>query len=65
MRNFVVATWDRGRHRRRDLHEVRAETAEGAIQRIIAARGTRAVYEAWPTREPENNLRMVFARRGE
>ena len=65
MRSFVVATWDQGRRRDRDLHEVRAETAEGAIQRILAARGARAVYEAWPTREPENNLRMVFTRRGE
>ncbi len=65
MRSFVVASWNQGRHRSRDLQEVRAETAEGAIQRIVAARGTHAVYEAWPSREPENNLRMVFARRGE
>jgi hypothetical protein len=65
MRSFVVAAWERGRRRRRDLHEVRAETAELAIKRIAAARGTQAVYEAWPTREPENDLRMVFARRGE
>jgi hypothetical protein len=63
MRSFVVATWDQGRHRSRDLHEVRAETAENAIQRILAARGTHAVYEAWPSQEPESNLRMVFARR--
>ena len=65
MRSFVVVAWDRGRRRKRDLHEVRAESAELAIHRIAAARGTEAVYEAWPTREPENNLRMVFARHGE
>ena len=67
MRSFVVAAWDRGRHRRRDLQEVRAETAEHAIQRVVATRplATRAVYEAWPMREPENNLRMMFAQRGE
>jgi len=65
MRSFVVAAWEQGRHRRRDLEEVRAETAEGAIQHVVAARGTHAVYEAWPSREPENNLRMTFARRAE
>jgi hypothetical protein len=61
----VVAAWERGRRRRRELHEVRAETAEHAIRRIAAARGAQAVYEAWPSEEPENNLRMTFARRGE
>ncbi len=65
MRSFVVAAWERGRRRRRELHEVRAETAELAIRRIAASRGTQAVYEAWPSREPENNLRMMFGSRGE
>jgi hypothetical protein len=65
MRSFTVAAWEESRHRRRDLHEVRAETAEHAIQHIVAARGAYGVFEAWPSREPENNLRMTFARRGE
>jgi hypothetical protein len=64
MRSFVVAAWELGRCRRRDLHEVRAETAEHAISAIVAARGTKGVYEAWPSREPQNNLRITFARRG-
>jgi hypothetical protein len=65
VRNFMVARWERGRSRRRDLVEVRAETAELAIRRIAASRGTQAVYEAWPSKEPGNNLRMTFARHGE
>lgn len=67
MRSYVVAAWDLKRQRDRDLQEVDAETAEHAIHRVVAKRplATRSVYEAWPSREPENNLRMVFAQRGD
>ena len=36
MRNFVVAAWERSRHRTRALHEVEADTAEHAIEQVAS-----------------------------
>lgn len=65
MRNFVVAAWRKSRHRERALHRVEAETGEHAIEKVAASKPPdmqAAVYEAWPVREPENNLRVTLAR---
>lgn len=63
MRNFVVAAWERTRHRERRLSKVEADTAEQAILKV-AASGPESprsiVYEAWPPRDPERNLRMTL-----
>ena len=64
MRNFVVAAWERRRHRERELHEVTAETAEHANVAIASSRPLDeqpGVYEAWPTGSPELNLRITYA----
>jgi hypothetical protein len=64
MRNFVVAAWERRRHRERELHQVTAETAEHAILAIASARPPEqqpGVYEAWPADSPELNLRITYA----
>ncbi len=64
MRNFVVAAWERRRHRERELHRVVAQTAENAIVAIASARPLDeqpGVYEAWPAEAPELNLRIVYA----
>ena len=66
MRNFVVAAWERRRHRERELHQVTAETAEHAIVAVASSRPLEeqpGVYEAWPAKEPRNILRMVLAPR--
>jgi hypothetical protein len=52
MRNFVVAAWERRRHRERELHRVTAETAEHAIVAIASSR---------PLEQPELNLRITYA----
>jgi len=65
-RNFVVAAWERGRHRERRLREVEAETAEHAVITVAAsglAEDHEVVYEAWPSDAPASNLRMVLKRR--
>jgi hypothetical protein len=64
MRNFVVAAWERRRHRERELHRVTAETAEHAIVAIASSRPLEqqpGVYEAWPAEQPELNLRITYA----
>jgi hypothetical protein len=64
MRNFVVAAWERRRHRERELHQVTAETAEHAIVAIASSRPLEqqpGVYEAWPAEQPELNLRIIYA----
>jgi len=64
MRSFVVAAWERRRHRERELHQVTAETAEHAIVAIASSRPLEdqpGVYEAWPTEQPELNLRITYA----
>ena len=64
MRSFVVAAWERRRHRERELHEVTAETAEHAIVAVASSRPLEdqpGVYEAWPAEEPELNLRITYA----
>jgi hypothetical protein len=64
MRNYVVAAWERRRHRERELHQVTAETAEHAIVAIASSRPLDqqpGVYEAWPTEAPELNLRITYA----
>jgi hypothetical protein len=64
MRNFVVAAWERRRHRERELHEVTAETAEHAIVAVASSRPLEdqpGVYEAWPAEQPELNLRITYA----
>jgi hypothetical protein len=63
VRNYVVAAWERRRHRERELHEVTAETAEHAIVAIASARPLDeqpGVYEAWPAEAPELNLRITY-----
>ena len=67
MRKFVVAAWERQRHRERELRTVEAETAEHAVVVVAVTRQTadEVVYEAWPEGEPGTNLRMVLGRRGE
>ena len=64
MRNFVVAAWERRRHRERQLHQVTAETAEHAIVAVASSRPLEdqpGVYEAWPAEQPELNLRITYA----
>ncbi len=64
MRNFVVAAWERNRHRERELRHVVASTAEQAIVAIAAARPLHhqpGVYEAWPADDPGSNLRITYA----
>jgi len=64
MRNFVVAAWERRRHRERELHQVTAETAEHAIVAVASSRPLEdqpGVYEAWPAEQPELNLRITYA----
>ncbi len=64
MRSFVVAAWERRRHRERELHEVTAETAEHAIVAVASSRALEdqpGVYEAWPAEQPELNLRITYA----
>jgi hypothetical protein len=65
MRKFVVAAWERRRHRERELSEVEAETAEHAVVAVAVTRepADEVVYEAWPDDDPGCNLRMVFGRR--
>lgn len=66
MRKFVVAAWERSRQRHRRLHRVEADTAEHAIEQVasdLPEEEQPGVYEAWPSREPQNILRMVFGRR--
>ncbi|MBS1887926.1 MAG: hypothetical protein JSU06_12140 [Actinobacteria bacterium] len=64
MRSFVVAAWERRRHRERELHKVTAETAEHAIVAVASSRPLEeqpGVYEAWPAEQPELNLRITYA----
>ena len=64
MRNFVVAAWERRRHRERELHQVTADTAEHAIAAIASSRPFHrqpGIYEAWPAEAPELNLRITYA----
>jgi hypothetical protein len=64
MRSFVVAAWERRRHRERELHEVTAETAEHAIIAVASSRPLEeqpGIYEAWPVEQPELNLRITYA----
>jgi hypothetical protein len=64
MRDFVVAAWERSRHRERELRHVIAGTAEQAIVAIAAARPLHhqpGVYEAWPADDPASNLRITYA----
>jgi hypothetical protein len=64
MRSFVVAAWERRRHRERELHQVTAETAEHAILAVASSRPLEdqpGVYEAWPAEQPELNLRITYA----
>jgi hypothetical protein len=64
MRSYVVAAWERQRHRERELHEVTAETAEHAIVAIASSRPLDeqpGIYEAWPAEAPECNLRITYA----
>lgn len=63
MRDFVVAAWQRTRHRERELCTVMAGTAEQAIAAIASARPLQhqpGVYEAWPADDPASNLRVVY-----
>jgi hypothetical protein len=63
MRNFVVADWERGRHRERRLRQVEADTAEHAVIAVAASgpiEDEEVVYEAWPAEAPASNLRMVL-----
>jgi hypothetical protein len=64
MRKFVVAAWERRRHRERELSEVEAETAEHAVGAVaLAHQGEgEVVYEAWPDDDPGSNLRMILGR---
>lgn len=64
MRKFVVAAWERRRHRERELSEVEAETAEHAVVAVAVAREGEGevVYEAWPDDDPGSNLRMILGR---
>ena len=66
MRNYVVAAWERRRHRERELHQVTAETAEHAIVAIASSRPLEeqpGIYEAWPAEaaraEPPHHLRRT------
>jgi hypothetical protein len=64
MRDFVVAAWERGRQRRRDLRWVEADTAEHAVLKVAASRppGRQGVvYEAWRPERPEHNLRLTLS----
>jgi hypothetical protein len=64
MRSFVVAAWERRRHRERHLHKVTAETAEHAIVAVASSRPLEeqpGIYEAWPVESPELNLRITYA----
>lgn len=66
MRKFVVAAWERRRHRERELRTVEADTAEHAVVAVAVTRGgesSEIVYEAWPEGEPGCNLRMILGRR--
>jgi hypothetical protein len=63
MRNFVVAAWERRRHRERQLSVIEADTAEHAIAALAGSRPTDeqpGVYEAWPVEEPGHNLRVTY-----
>jgi hypothetical protein len=66
MRKFVVAAWERQRHRERELRTVEAETAEHAVVAVAVTRqtdghgGGEVVYEAWPEGEPGSNMRMIL-----
>jgi predicted oxidoreductase len=65
-RNFVVAAWERGRHRERRLRQVEADTAEHAVITVASsgsAENQEVVYEAWPSETPASNLRMVLQHR--
>jgi hypothetical protein len=62
-RKFVVAAWQRGRRRERQLRRVEADTAEHAVISVAASgpvRDAEVVYEAWPAESPASNLRMVL-----
>lgn len=66
MRKFVVAAWERRRHRERELRTVDAETAEHAVVAVAVTRTSETsevIYEAWPEGEPGSNLRMILGRR--
>jgi hypothetical protein len=62
MRRFVVAAWERGRRRERELRTVEADTAEHAVVAVAVTRQGegQVVYEAWPEGEPGSNLRMII-----
>jgi hypothetical protein len=65
-RNFVVAGWEKGRQRRRDLRRVRATSHEEAVAVVAASRilpEEGAVFEAWPAKEPGCILRITLAPR--
>jgi hypothetical protein len=66
MRSYVVAAWERRRHRERELHQVTADTAEHAIVAVASSRPLDqqpGIYEAWPAEAPELNLRITYAHR--
>ena len=63
MRSFVVAAWEQTRHRERRLSQVEADTAEQAILKVVVSRPESpqsVVYEAWPSADPDRNLRMTL-----
>jgi hypothetical protein len=68
MRKFVVAAWERQRHRERELRMVEADTAEHAVVAVAVTREDRdaadaeVIYEAWPDDEPGSNMRMILGR---
>jgi hypothetical protein len=66
VRNFVVAAWERRRHRERELSVVEADTAEHAIAEIAAALPAEqqpGIYEAWPVEDPAHMVRVTYGRR--
>lgn len=66
MRNFVVAAWERRRHRERELSVVEADTAEHAIAAIagaLPAEQQPGIYEAWPAEDPAHMVRVTYGQR--
>jgi predicted amidohydrolase len=65
-RDFIVAAWQEGRRREREVRQVQAKSHEEAVA-VVAASQTiekeNVVYEVWPAQEPHSLLRITLGPR--
>lgn len=60
---FAVTNWQRRRHRERKLRFVESDSARQAIAALVSSLPEdeqAGIYEAWPVRRPEDNLRVTY-----